>query len=279
LAQTDSSQTQTQKRGLIEDLARAREEAKLARTELDDVKLQTFREVDGLRAEMSALQGERDARVEECHDAKEALFEIKERVKELEAELQKLRLLFTEREVVHEEHLVNLEKQRALERKESAEAAARQVELAKQEAAVLRDSMTHVTTLLGDFELLKHDIDRLKADNECYAAEITEYQQAISCLYELRSTCDVARTAGLSLEGSVQAELEEQLEHETTKEQRCERRRALRIDSDAPPHCQYSQACFGAQQLATPGRGFRRRGGVTTVRWWRGRWGHFLSQE
>ncbi len=217
----EAAGARTQAKKTIDEVAKARQDAKEAREALDALKLTAFRETDQLKAELAVAVADKEAAEAEVAEAREGVKAAKERVKTLEEESQKARIVAAERELAHQTHLANQEEAQKLEREAAAAHQATELQHALEEAATLREALEATSSLFESFEVMRGEVARLTADTECYAAERRQFEEALGCRFELRSTCAVVETVSFVLDDPMREELTAQLALQ------CEQQRAL----------------------------------------------------
>jgi hypothetical protein len=199
LAASELSDAQLKSKQLISELSHAREEAKIARTELDALKLSTMREVESMRSQVQKVTTERDSAIAQKEEAESSTAVWEDRVAALEADVQRQRSKFLEREATHEAHMIEVEKAAASARRSDSEAISRQAKIRESESKVLSAAVTEVEELGAVVEAMRADVARLTNDNVAYMAEVAAYEEALSCVYELHSTLDQGRTLGVMI--------------------------------------------------------------------------------
>ena len=206
---------------VVDELAVARTDARDAREALDAVKLSAFRKVDQLKTEITEITAGKEAAEAEVLSVREAEALAKARITSLEAEIQKMRLVGAQLELTHQTQLLNQQEAQRLEREALEAHQATELQHHVEEAALLREVLDSASTLMASFELMRAEVANLTADNECYVAERRQLEDALSCRFELRSTCSTVEAVGFMLEDPLAVDLVSQLALQ------CEQQRAL----------------------------------------------------
>ena len=206
---------------VVDELAVARTDARDAREALDAVKLSAFRKVDQLQAEIAEIAAGKEAAEAEVLSVREAEALAKERITSLEDEIQKMRLVGAQLELTHQTQLLNQQEAFRLETEALEAHQATELQHHVEEAALLHEVLDSSSTLMASFELMRAEIANLTADNECYVAERRQFEDALSCRFELRSTCNNVEVVGFMLEDPLAVDLVSQLALQ------CEQQRAL----------------------------------------------------
>ena len=206
---------------VVDELAAARTDAREAREALDAVKLGAFRKVDQLNAEITEITAGKEAAEAEVLLVREAEALAKARVTSLEDEIQKMRLVSAQLELTHQTQLLNQHEAQRLEREALEAHQATELQHHVEEAALLREVLDSASTLMASFEHMRAEVANLTADNECYVAERRQFEDALSCRFELRSTCNNVEVVGFMLEDPLAVDLVSQLALQ------CEQQRAL----------------------------------------------------
>ena len=219
LATTELKDSQAKAKQLIGELNRTRDESKNARKELDDVKMQAFRDCDQMRSEMKEVVAEKEMRVTESDEAREAVEMLQDRVQKLEADVRRQRVEQAERENAHQQSLLDLEKSEKMARATDANSIQRATDKQNADAKVLTVAMAEVGALAAVVEQMRDDVDRLTQDNRAYAAEVAAYEEALTTVYELHSTLDMTKALEVVID-DLGGEVIEQLSLQS-EQQRC----------------------------------------------------------
>lgn len=218
-ALAEIEEAQAKQQAILDALAACRDEARVARNELDQVKLQCFRDTEALRNDMHAMAVERDGLASRTDEASESVAVWEARVQQLETSLQSARAAAAEREEAHQEQLVAQQKNNELARRADAEALGRLARLREDDTKALAKALSDVDALDQHLSAMQADVARLTHDNATYAAEVAGYQEALVCVYELHSTRDQGLTISSTLD-ALREEVGEAL-GQSSAQQRC----------------------------------------------------------
>jgi hypothetical protein len=189
----DLEEANNHSKRLISDLKNAREEAKIARNDLDKLTLKSFRDCEDIKSELQKVVVAREAAEAETEEAKEQVRHWEDRAEQLENDAQKHRLALVERESSHQEHLLAAQKHALTQQRGDQDKLKRVNAAQTEESKVLAYAYEEVMKFGVIIEDLRADVARLTQDNMAYAAEVAAYEEAMTCRFELRATVDQGR--------------------------------------------------------------------------------------